>query len=223
MRLLTLRLDLADHALHPMHAFVAGDDRYGPTRLLQWNETGNGTNLMVFRVAGPREPYLDRIEAVDGVRSVSVASTAEGPQSGEFFLFVEDEIGPIQRDIVDAHAAESVVVVPPVVVPTPRAPPITFVGPPDPRGRLVDRLPPAVGVEVRRVTSGDAPLARPVDRLTDRQREALATAWAAGYYEEPRAASVADVAAELDRAPGTVAEHLRKAESRLVAHALGRD
>jgi predicted DNA binding protein len=56
--------------------------------------------------------------------------------------------------------------------------------------------------------------------LTDRQREALAEALAAGYYESPRAATVADVGERLDCAPSTAAEHLRKAESTLVRRAL---
>ncbi|MFC7194158.1 helix-turn-helix domain-containing protein [Halosimplex aquaticum] len=53
------------------------------------------------------------------------------------------------------------------------------------------------------------------DRLTARQREVLETAVRAGYYDDPRRATHADLAAELDVSPATVGEHLRKIESRV--------
>lgn len=52
--------------------------------------------------------------------------------------------------------------------------------------------------------------------LTGRQRETLLTALELGYYESPREATQADIAAELDRTDGTVAEHLQKVESRVL-------
>ena len=52
--------------------------------------------------------------------------------------------------------------------------------------------------------------------LTDRQREVAETAVELGYYDIPRSASQEDIAAELDCAPSTIAEHLRKAEARIL-------
>jgi hypothetical protein len=52
--------------------------------------------------------------------------------------------------------------------------------------------------------------------LTDRQREILVTAIDAGYYDVPRGATYEDIAAEMDLAPVTVGEHLRKIESRVL-------
>ncbi|MFC6975764.1 helix-turn-helix domain-containing protein [Halomicroarcula sp. GCM10025709] len=56
-------------------------------------------------------------------------------------------------------------------------------------------------------------------RLSDRQREAVEAALSLGYYDIPRTATHEAVADALDCAPSTAAEHLRKAESR-VLHAL---
>ncbi|TYL38019.1 bacterio-opsin activator [Natronococcus pandeyae] len=53
---------------------------------------------------------------------------------------------------------------------------------------------------------------RPLDELTDRQREVLRTAHRLGYYEVPRDATTDDVASELELDPSTVAEHLQRAE-----------
>lgn len=56
--------------------------------------------------------------------------------------------------------------------------------------------------------------------LTDRQAEVVRTAFDLGYYEVPRAASTADVAAELGLDSSTVAEHLQRAERNVLAEHL---
>ena len=61
---------------------------------------------------------------------------------------------------------------------------------------------------------------RPLAELTDRQREVVETAYEAGYYEVPREATAAEVAAELDLDSSTVVEHLQRAERSLMAHHL---
>ncbi len=60
----------------------------------------------------------------------------------------------------------------------------------------------------------------PLDELTDRQREAVRTAYEMGYYEVPRTVTTEDVAAELDVDPSTIAEHLQRAERNLLGQHL---
>jgi len=60
----------------------------------------------------------------------------------------------------------------------------------------------------------------PTDALTDRQEEVLRTAFDVGYYEVPREAATADVAAELGVDPSTVAEHLQRAERNVLGRIL---
>ncbi|MBZ6497035.1 helix-turn-helix domain-containing protein [Natrinema longum] len=54
------------------------------------------------------------------------------------------------------------------------------------------------------------------DGLTDRQHEALRTAYERGYFDIPRQASLEDVAAELDISPSSVSERLRRAQTQLI-------
>lgn len=58
----------------------------------------------------------------------------------------------------------------------------------------------------------------PVDRgrLTDRQREVLATAYEMGYFDSPRRANATEVATELDIDVSTFTEHLAAAQSTLM-------
>jgi len=58
----------------------------------------------------------------------------------------------------------------------------------------------------------------PVDleKLTDRQREVLETAYEMGYYQYPRGANASEVADALDICPSTLAEHLAAAQTKLL-------
>ena len=53
-------------------------------------------------------------------------------------------------------------------------------------------------------------------KLTDRQRDVLETAQSMGYFDRPRGASGAEVAAALDIGPSTFAEHLAAAQRKLL-------
>lgn len=58
------------------------------------------------------------------------------------------------------------------------------------------------------------------NRLTDRQEEVIRRALEAGYFEWPRDVTSDELAAELDISRATLLEHMRKAESKLLANAL---
>lgn len=59
-----------------------------------------------------------------------------------------------------------------------------------------------------------------VDRLTDRQREVIATAYRSGYFEYPRESNATAVASELGIEPSTFSEHLAAAQSKLLGDVL---
>jgi len=55
------------------------------------------------------------------------------------------------------------------------------------------------------------------DRLTDRQREVLETAYDAGYFERPRETTGEELAAELGIRPATFSQHVRAAQDNLLS------
>lgn len=59
-----------------------------------------------------------------------------------------------------------------------------------------------------------------LDALTNRQLEAIETAYNMGFYEVPRTASTEDVAAELGIDAATLSEHLQRAERNLLRQEL---
>ncbi|WP_336001353.1 helix-turn-helix domain-containing protein [Halorientalis halophila] len=72
-------------------------------------------------------------------------------------------------------------------------------------------------VHVKYVRRHDPETSQRFRELTERQQEVLLTAVELGYYENPRAATHADIAAELDCSASVVGQHLRRIEQRLVA------
>jgi DNA-binding CsgD family transcriptional regulator len=71
------------------------------------------------------------------------------------------------------------------------------------------------GFRVHRLTHDGEP-EPPGDGLTDRQYEALRTAYQLGYFDIPRRASLEDIAAELGISSSSVSERLRRAQTKLI-------
>lgn len=69
---------------------------------------------------------------------------------------------------------------------------------------------------LRRIGSYDG-YSNPLDALTERQREVLTVAFEMQYYQIPRNVCVEDIAAEIDINSSTAAEHLQRAEAKLLA------
>lgn len=71
------------------------------------------------------------------------------------------------------------------------------------------------GFRLRRLTR-DGTAEPPGDGLSDRQREALRTAYEMGYFNIPRKTSLKAIAAELDISASSVSERLRRAQMQLI-------
>ena len=71
------------------------------------------------------------------------------------------------------------------------------------------------GFRLHRLTQ-DGEAEPPGEGLTDRQREALRTAYELGHFDIPRRASLEDVAAELGISASSVSERLRRAQVQLI-------
>lgn len=81
----------------------------------------------------------------------------------------------------------------------------------------LERVPDTVEVELKGIGDYEPESERLYAQLTERQQETLLAALEVGYYETPRQATQKDVAEYLDRSDGTVGEHLRKIESRVLS------
>jgi DNA-binding CsgD family transcriptional regulator len=82
--------------------------------------------------------------------------------------------------------------------------------------QLIAGFPNGVDVTLERAGEYQLEMGDSAVQLTDRQIEILRTALAAGYYDIPRRATQRELAAELGLSRGTIGDHLRRAEAKII-------
>lgn len=219
MKYANLRIHHTSDALHPMHAFEMNHDRIEYAELRHWNMVLDDTNSFVFRVRGDPDPFRAKLESREPTISYSLTSVS----NGVFYCCVRERATETDEEYIGAFARGTLVVIPPVTFNPDGTTDLTLVGTPVDVGAAVEDLPEGMRATVRSVGPYRRRAGSAKSQLTDRQRTVVATAIDHGYYDSPRGCTVAEVAAALDIAPGTAAEHLRKAEATVVRHVLGRE
>ncbi|MDB2270247.1 helix-turn-helix domain-containing protein [Halorubrum ezzemoulense] len=204
-------LEIPHEHLHPMHRFVCESPAVDRETILERDAGGELTTLLLH-VAGDRRRYERTVEEVPQVEEWTTTDAEEG-----FYVYVRTRLRDRERRYREALDRDAVLVVPPVELRSDRTVRQTLVGRSDALSAVVEALPAAVDVEVLRTGTYDRSLGV---RPSERQREALAAAWAAGYYEVPREGGIEAVAEALDCATSTASDLLRRAERRVVAAAL---
>lgn len=214
MRCLRVRVAFSEQVRHPMHEFLVTHPEMDREELWTWRFVGD-VPAVLFRVVGPIEPYRERIADVDTISEYTLTPvTAES-----FYAFVRATPTSEEWEWILAFAQDSIVVVPPVVYTDTGDVVFEVLGDSEDLRALFADLPASVDATIERL--GDYDRRRnPETVLTDRQRDVVVTATELGYYDVPRTATVADVAAELDITDSTVSAHLRKAESTIMREVL---
>lgn len=82
---------------------------------------------------------------------------------------------------------------------------------------VIPKVPDGIGLHLEQISDYVPEEERLFAMLTERQQETLLAALEVGYYRVPREATHQDVADYLDRSDGTVGEHLRKIEAKVMA------
>ncbi|QSW99975.1 helix-turn-helix domain-containing protein [Haloterrigena alkaliphila] len=206
---LTLRYDA--ETIHPMHRFVADSDDFDAYRMVHGNLAGDDDHAFIFHVVGDPDAYAAAMERTEQVGDYDLNRTGERT----FTVYVRDVPEDVDERLLDSFTRGSLVVLPPIEYRSDWTVRFSVVGESDDLRRALEGIPDGIEATVGRVGEYDGGDAA-VGSLTDRQREALRTARELGYFDVPRTASVDDVAAALNCAPGTAAEHLRKAEASVI-------
>ena len=218
MKYVRLSLSLPPDARNPMHQFVVDHEGYEASYLLRGNNIDDDVHTMLFYVDGhPIAPYREALEATENVVEYAISTCPDE----SFYLYVRDRLSETGRGIVDAVTAAGLVGVSPVAFRADGRMELTLVGPGETVQRALDAVPDGIGVDVREVGEYANHRFEPSAALTDRQFEAVVAAVDCGYYESPREGSTAEVAERLDCSAGTAAEHLRKAEARVMRDLVG--
>lgn len=148
--------------------------------------------------------YVDRWERVTETDSghLYVVGFRAPTLSDDITEYADDLIGTCDPDVHDSGAT------------------LSLVGPQETiRGTINEYLESGISPELRKLGEYEG-RNRPMEQLTNRQLDVIEVAYESGYYDVPREASTADVAAEVGIDPSTVAEHLQRAERNLLTQHL---
>ncbi|WP_440991704.1 helix-turn-helix domain-containing protein [Haloarchaeobius baliensis] len=171
----------------------------------------------LLRLRGDYERLVPELEADDQMLDHELLPVSDR----ECYLFLKGHAPAEARALWENFTRDGLLTVPPVEWGEDGSSTFTIVGTEADVQAAVDGVPDAVDVEVRRVGGERVAPADARGALSDRQREAVETALALGYYAVPREATTADVAAALDCSPSTAGEHLQRAESAVLAALFG--
>jgi hypothetical protein len=197
---------------------LVADARYvTAARLRGWNLSGDESATLLFEIEGDFERF--RTDLCDGPESVETEVTRI--TDDRFYLLATLTVPeiPLLRNALPVLFREALVVVPPVVYRDGQVH-ARFVGDSVTLQAAVADLPGDIHVDIRAVGEYDVSRDSLASSLSDRQREAVTTAFELGYYDHPRGATHEDVADRLGVAPTTASEHLQKAEAKILASTL---
>lgn len=195
---------------------TGGSGHSHEVHVVNWNVTGP-TAAFLLRVRGDRAEFEDVLERDPDVTEFE--SMPIGPR--EWYCFVAGPGTSDGRALWETFKRGTLMTVPPARWNADGTYTFTIVGRDADVQAAVDEVPADARVEIDAVGGRRVATEGVVDRLSERQREAVLTAIDLGYYEIPREATTDDVARELDCALSTAAEHLRKAESSVIGGLFG--
>jgi len=125
-------------------------------------------------------------------------------------------VGRFVIRLFDLLDQSPVVVIPPVEYPPDGSVSYSVFGPSSAIQSALEEIPEPITVSVTDIGSLAAVPSAVETTLSDRQREAIQAAVELGYYDIPRRATQEDIASAIGCPPPTAAEHLQKAESKLL-------
>lgn len=179
----------------------------------------DGTAMAVYRLSGDPRALEDALSGAPEVDRFHVFT----PDGDRFHLHVTYQPDDPMLSLLELTDRHRIVIEPPIeFVDGGRSMRVTIGSLQEMVQRAADDFPAGVEVSVEQIGQYDPSQGGLLSSLTSRQREVLAVAVERGYYDIPRRATHEDLAAELGCSAGTVGEHLRKIESRVLSGLPGR-
>lgn len=218
MKRVRITLDPTGDYAPPLYRRLAGGASFlERVHIINWNVAAPPTAFLL-RIRGDYRRFEAELEASENADEYEILPITDR----ECHCFLEGEVADAARLLFENFTRGSLITVPPIVCNDDGTNTFSIIGADADIQAAVEGVPDGVGVTVEAV--GGEPVApeSAVGRLSERQREAVAAALDIGYYDVPREATAADVASELDCATATAAEHLQKAESKLIGALLER-
>jgi DNA-binding CsgD family transcriptional regulator len=211
MRYATVVISPSDEGLHPADKALTDEPSVDRRAISQITLLEDGTAVMLYRLHGDLTRAGAVLEACPEVIDADVTDGSEGLA----YLHVEanDTVESLLRILLE----NEIVIDPPIDCLPDGSVRVTLVGRSDAIRRAVDSVPGHLTMTLESLGDYQPESSQLVARLTERQREILEAAVELGYYEVPRRTTHDEIATEVGLSAGTVGEHLRKVEGKVLS------
>lgn len=212
MKRIRITLDPAGDYAPPLYERLAGGaPSLEQVRIVNWNVATPPTAFLLW-IRGDYRQFEDELDSSRNVDEYELLPITDR----ECHCFLEGAVTDAARLLFENFTRGSLITVPPIECNDDGTNTFSLIGRDADIQAAVEGVPDGVGVTVEAVGGETVAPESAVGRLSPRQREAVEAALEVGYYEIPRDATTEVVARELECATATAAEHLRKAESKLI-------
>ncbi|WP_330630429.1 helix-turn-helix domain-containing protein [Halocatena halophila] len=177
---------------------------------LHLNASDDRLGLLIY-IEGDIDAFRSQISTHPSVLDFELLATG----AGSFYTYFHNELTAASKELFATLTAGSLLMVPPYNYGDGSVT-VSLFGPTEEIQSALEHVPDAFAVTVEQVSGMGALPGVSEPLLSTRQRQALEAAKAVGYYQLPRQGSVEEIATLIDCAPSTAAEHLRKAESKIL-------
>jgi hypothetical protein len=213
MRYFQVRLAPEDGGFHRLDTLTAAMPDVQRQAILHLDLLNDGTGVALFLMEGRPESLVEMYESEELVRSYDVFDSEEEG----FFAHVHFEPDSPADELLRIIDRYKLMLDTPLEFGDDGSLRVTAAGPQELVRQAAIDIPDGVDFHLELIGEYEPQREGLATMLTDRQRDVLRTAIEMGYYTIPREATHDDLAAQLDCSAGTVGEHLRKIEARVLS------
>jgi predicted DNA binding protein len=210
MRQLTLVVEPNGTGFHPGDQRLAGDDEVTRVAIQQLRRLPDGMGIVLYRLRGTP----DRINALLAEESSVKTVDISGVQNG-YDVYIKFEADGLANQLFDILDEYDLLLDFPISCITDGGIRVRALGEESKIHDAVAVAPEEIHLELEEVGMYEG-MAINDASLTERQQEIIKAAVEAGYYGIPRETSREALAEDLEISGGTVSEHLRKIESKII-------
>jgi predicted DNA binding protein len=216
IRYFDLVLTFGDGGIHPVDGRLTAAEGVSRKLLHHLDAYADGTGALLYRLEGDRDAAIAAIQG-EGLLDYDLT---EPDANGGFHCYAHLELSDPDGTLLGLPYDHALIVETPIRFRADGSLRVRIVGQHSTLREALTAVPDDVRVTVEEV--GHYTPGRKDARalLTERQREIFETAVDRGYYRIPRGITQTELADELELAPSTVDEHLRKAESTMLSSIL---
>lgn len=210
-----LTMRAPEGTVHPVFDMLTRNENIKQVHGLHWNFSGDRLGILHY-VDGDFDTYVTELKSIPSVLDYDIVRIDDD----HFYVYHRCIVSGGAQDLFETFTKDTLLMVPPIEFSDDGSATFSLFGDGAEVQTALDSVPEIIEVDVHEVSGmADTPEVTAAT-LTVRQQEAVEAALSLGYYDIPRQASYDDVAEAIDCAPSTAAEHLRKAEGKLVRSAL---